>query len=65
VPLPVVIGTGTVWVFRNGTVVKGVWSRPKLASPMKLVTSKGETIKLAPGRTWIEVLPNSSQPAIR
>ncbi len=65
VPLPVVIGTGTVWVFRNGTVVKGVWSRPKLASPLKLVTSKGETIKLAPGRTWIEVLPNSSQPAIR
>jgi hypothetical protein len=65
VPLPVVIGTGTVWVLRNGTVVNGVWSRPKLASPLKLVTAKGETIKLSPGRTWIEVLPNSSQPTIR
>jgi len=65
VPLPMVIGTGTVWVFRNGTVVKGVWSRPKLASPLKLVTSKGEPIKLSPGRTWVEVLPNSSQPTIR
>jgi hypothetical protein len=46
-------------------VVKGVWSRPKLASPLKLVTAKGEAIKLSPGRTWIEVLPNSSQPTIR
>jgi hypothetical protein len=65
VPLPKVIGTGTVWVFRNGTVVKGVWSRPKLGSPLKLLTSSGEVIPLAPGRTWVEVLPNSSQPAIR
>ncbi len=65
VPLPMVIGTGTVWVFRNGTVIKGIWSRPKLASPLKLVTASGETIKLSPGRTWVEVLPNSSQPAIR
>lgn len=64
VPLPMVIGTGTVWVFRNGTVVKGIWSRPKLGSPLKLVTSTGATITLSPGRTWVEVLPNSSQPAI-
>lgn len=65
VPLPMVIGTGTAWVFRNGTVVKGIWSRPKLASPLKLVTSTGATIALSPGRTWVEVLPNSSQPTIR
>jgi hypothetical protein len=64
VPLPMVIGTGTVWVFRNGTVIKGIWNRPKLGSPLKLVTSSGATITLSPGRTWVEVLPNSSQPAI-
>jgi hypothetical protein len=64
VPLPVVIGSGTVWVLRNGLVVKGIWNRPKLDSPMRLLTSSGETIALAPGRTWVEVLPNSHQPQI-
>jgi hypothetical protein len=64
VPLPVVIGSGTAWVFRNGVMVKGIWNRPKLESPLKLVTSSGEVIALSPGRTWVEVLPNSHQPQI-
>jgi hypothetical protein len=62
VPLPVVIGSGTVWVFRDGVMVKGTWSRPTESSPMKLTASSGQPITLAPGRTWVEVLPNSRQP---
>jgi Protein of unknown function (DUF3048) N-terminal domain/Protein of unknown function (DUF3048) C-terminal domain len=64
VPLPVVIGSGQVWVFRNGVVVHGTWSRPSENSPMKLATSTGQVIPLMPGRTWVEVLPNSSLPRI-
>jgi hypothetical protein len=64
VPLPVVIGSGQVWVFRNGVVVHGTWSRPTENSAMKLVTTAGQVIPLMPGRTWVEVLPNSSQPRI-
>ena len=64
VPLPVVTGSGTAWVFRNGLVVKGIWNRPTLASPLKLLTSDGQIIPLAPGRTWVEVLPNPQQPQI-
>jgi Protein of unknown function (DUF3048) N-terminal domain/Protein of unknown function (DUF3048) C-terminal domain len=64
VPLPVVIGSGQVWVFRNGVVVHGTWSRPNENSPMKLVTTSGQVIPLMPGRTWVEVLPNSSLPRI-
>jgi Protein of unknown function (DUF3048) N-terminal domain/Protein of unknown function (DUF3048) C-terminal domain len=64
VPLPVVIGSGQVWVFRNGVVVHGTWIRPNENSPMKLVTTTGQVIPLMPGRTWVEVLPNSSLPKI-
>jgi DUF3048 family protein len=64
VPLPVVIGSGQVWVFRNGVVVHGTWSRPNENSAMKLLSSTGQVIPLMPGRTWVEVLPNSSLPKI-
>ena len=64
VPLPVVIGAGQVWVFRNGVVVHGTWNRPTENSPMTLRTSTGQVIALMPGRTWVEVLPNSSLPRI-
>lgn len=65
VPLPVLIGSGTAWVFRDGVMVKGIWSRAKLGDPMKLLTSSGDVIALSPGRTWVEVLPNSHQPRIQ
>jgi hypothetical protein len=64
VPLPIVIGKGQVWVFRNGVMVKGTWSRPSENSPMKLQTSTGQIIALAPGRTWVEILPNNRLPQI-
>jgi hypothetical protein len=64
VPLPVVLGAGTAWVFRNGAVIKGTWVRPTEAAPMKLMSPAGQVIPLAPGRTWVEVLPNSRQPQI-
>ena len=64
VPLPVVIGSGQVWVFRNGLMVKGTWNRPSENAPMKLFTATGQIIALAPGRTWVEVLPNTRLPQI-
>ncbi|HEY8728977.1 MAG TPA: DUF3048 domain-containing protein [Acidothermaceae bacterium] len=64
VPLPIVIGSGQAWVFRNGMVVKGKWSRASENAPMTLQTTTGQVIALAPGRTWVEVLPSSRAPLI-
>jgi hypothetical protein len=64
VPLPVVIGSGTAWVLRNGVVVKGIWNRQGEDAPLRLLTSAGDVITLSPGRTWVEVLPNSRQPQL-
>ena len=64
VPLPIVIGSGLAWVFRNGVLVKGKWSRASENAPMTLQTTTGQVIPLAPGRTWVEVLPSSHAPLI-
>jgi hypothetical protein len=55
-PLDITTGSHKVWVFRNGKVVAGTWHRPKVTSRIKLERGK-KTIKLAPGRTWVELLP--------
>lgn len=64
VPFPVVVGSGAAWVFRNGVEVQGTWSRPSEGAPMRLTTSAGAAIDLAPGRTWVEILPNSRVPRV-
>jgi hypothetical protein len=63
VPLPLVIGSGSAWIFRGGTVVKGTWSRPNENSETTFRVGTS-IMSLAPGRTWVEILPNSSQPQI-
>jgi hypothetical protein len=61
-PLDVTTGSNPVWVFRNGKVVKGTWSRPKVTDPLTLKDKAGTPIDLSPGRTWVELLPTSSHP---
>jgi hypothetical protein len=60
-PLDVVLGHGDVWVMRDGRVAHGEWIRPDDASPMTL-SFHGQVIKLRPGRTWVELLPDGSLP---
>ncbi len=63
VPLPLVIGSGTAWIFRNGMVIKGSWNRPSEDSETTFQAGSS-VIPLTPGRTWVEILPNSAQPKI-
>lgn len=53
----ITVGSGTAWVLRNGEVIKGRWVRPALSDVTQLLTASGRTITLAPGRTWVEILP--------
>lgn len=52
------IGGGKAVLFRDGRIVRGRWTRESLESPVTFVTNEGETMVLAPGRTWIALLPN-------
>jgi hypothetical protein len=50
-------GSGPVTVLRNGVALTGTWSRSSLTSPATFTTTAGQPITLAPGNTWVELVP--------
>jgi len=63
-PLVVVVGSGPCWVLRDGMVSTGTWQRPTYRDQMTLLGADGQPLTLRPGRTWLELLPLPSQPAL-
>ena len=61
-PLVVVIGQGPCWLLRDGQLVEGTWSRPDTTAPTTFHDANGAALLLHPGRTWVELLPNTQQP---
>jgi hypothetical protein len=51
------VGHGAALVLRNGRVITGIWRRANVHQPIQLVTKNGQRISLAPGNTWVELLP--------
>jgi Protein of unknown function (DUF3048) N-terminal domain/Protein of unknown function (DUF3048) C-terminal domain len=48
-------GTGEVFVFSGGKVVRGTWTRDDRLKPFTFTGADGKPIALAPGRTWVEL----------
>ncbi len=61
VPSPEVVSTGrgVAYVFRNGRRIKGTWERDGLKEITVFRDANGDEISLAPGNTWVELLPNT------
>ena len=53
-----VVGSGRAALFRDGRVVLGRWRRKTRNAPVRFVTAGGKEMALAPGTTWIELVPN-------
>jgi hypothetical protein len=51
-------GSGKAYVLRDGEVIRGRWERESLHDVTTFVTKDGTEIALAPGRTWVELLPS-------
>ena len=51
-------GSGKAYVLRDGSVIRGRWERDSLKDVTTFVTNDGTEIELAPGRTWVELLPS-------
>ena len=51
----IVTGSGAVRVFTDGKLAKGTWTRPDPSKPATYTDAAGKPIKLAPGRTWVEL----------
>ncbi|HKY16087.1 MAG TPA: DUF3048 C-terminal domain-containing protein, partial [Microthrixaceae bacterium] len=46
---------GRAWLLVAGTIVEGTWTRPARTDRYTLTGLDGSPLKLAPGRTWIEL----------
>jgi hypothetical protein len=58
-PFVLAYGSGAAEMFRNGVVEHGRWSRPLVTDAYKFTSTGGGALNLAPGSSWIELVPES------
>jgi hypothetical protein len=51
------IGQGDAWIFSNGQLIKGHWTKSSATQATQYTDAAGAPIALTPGRTWVEFLP--------
>jgi Protein of unknown function (DUF3048) N-terminal domain/Protein of unknown function (DUF3048) C-terminal domain len=51
------VGSGRAFVFRGGRMIAAQWSRKSENAVIHLLDRNGDPIRLARGRTWVELLP--------
>ncbi|KQM82888.1 hypothetical protein ASE68_06150 [Agromyces sp. Leaf222] len=59
VPKTVLVGRGEAWVSVGGRTAHGTWSKSAQAAPIVLTSDGGDPLLLAPGNTWIELVPTT------
>ena len=59
VPKTELLGGGKAWVSTGGATVTATWSKESVTAPIRLVDQHGVVVRLAPGSTWVELLPEA------
>jgi hypothetical protein len=59
VPALETVGSGVAYVFAEGKVAEGEWSRRDITEPFTLTDASGQPLVVPPGRPWVAVFPNS------
>jgi hypothetical protein len=57
IPKTEMIGSGEAWVSTGGHTVHATWSKATRTAPIRLVDDTGTVVRLAPGNSWIELVP--------
>ena len=57
VPRTILTGSGPAWVSTGGSTMPATWFKDAAVAPIRLADAAGATIELAPGNTWIELVP--------
>lgn len=58
-------GSGKVYVFQDGGVVEGTWSKTEAKSQISFTDAAGKPIALNPGQTWVTVAGSSNDVAAK
>ncbi|HEX7835413.1 MAG TPA: DUF3048 domain-containing protein [Pseudolysinimonas sp.] len=61
VPKTELIGSGDAWISSGGSTVHATWSKSSRRGLLRLVDDTGTVIRLAPGNSWIELVPLSGE----
>jgi hypothetical protein len=59
IPKTELISAGEAWVSSGGGTVHGTWSKGSPTERIRIVDDNGVPVRLAPGNTWIELVPLS------
>lgn len=51
------VGEGEAWIFTDGKLIRGRWSRPTRDAVTGFVDAGGQPIALTPGQTFVELVP--------
>ncbi|MDP9445153.1 MAG: DUF3048 domain-containing protein [Actinomycetota bacterium] len=59
VPETVLTGKGAATLFSGGRAYAATWTKRSAGAPLRLVTARGEPLRVPPGHTWIELVPTT------
>jgi Protein of unknown function (DUF3048) C-terminal domain/Protein of unknown function (DUF3048) N-terminal domain len=65
VPETKMTGSGQALVASGGRSIAATWTKPSGGAVLALTGADGKPVKLAPGTTWIELVPNGSGAVVR
>jgi len=54
------LGSGQAFIFQDGTVTTGTWSKPDAKTQLSFSDSAGKPLGLNPGQTWITAVSTAS-----
>jgi len=60
VPTYDLVGEGDVTVATGGRTVAGTWRKTAMDAPLQLFLADGSPLLLAPGTTWVELVPSGT-----
>jgi len=61
VPKTELIDSGRAWVLSDGKVIEAHWTKSSRTGLIQLTDDSGASIRLAPGNSWIELMPTSGR----
>lgn len=57
VPRTELVGRGEAWVSSGGATIRATWSKSSATGLIRLLDDTGTVVRLAPGNSWIELVP--------
>jgi Protein of unknown function (DUF3048) N-terminal domain/Protein of unknown function (DUF3048) C-terminal domain len=60
VPETQLVGGGEAMVATGGKTIPATWKKDATTGPLTFTGADGQVVKLAPGKTWVELVPTST-----